>query len=131
MKYLIEIFETKPQEDNSSNQNLLHRTVIDADDLLKRFGIAFESCEEIMDLVREKKISRFSELQNIPAENIKAKVSEYVQAGGSFCPECGSRNITCRGDWNADGLLVTTTVDCDSCDHEWGEVYTLTDLTDA
>lgn len=52
----------------------------------------------------------------------------YLDAGGTFCPFCGSTNL---GGYKVEGEAgkLEQLVYCESCPESWTDTYTLTDIT--
>jgi formate dehydrogenase maturation protein FdhE len=50
---------------------------------------------------------------------------EYVAKGGGCCPFCGSGDLTGRF-IEVDGRTAAQPVDCNNCEAEWIDMYTLT-----
>ena len=52
--------------------------------------------------------------------------ADYVNAPNT-CPFCGSDDIEGRA-MDGDGSFITQDINCNSCNAEWKDVYTLTDI---
>ena len=50
---------------------------------------------------------------------------EYLDCGGTHCLKCGSEDITAHG-FECDSAYGWQTAECDSCEHVWRDLYTLT-----
>lgn len=53
----------------------------------------------------------------------------YVSAGGAFCPHCGSRDIV-GGGIEVDGATAFQAVQCQACESDWVDQYTLSGFSD-
>lgn len=62
-----------------------------------------------------------------PAE--ASAVARYVAAGGSLCPHCGSRDVV-GGCIEVDGATAFQAIQCQACESDWVDLYTLKGFTD-
>ena len=54
--------------------------------------------------------------------------TEYLAAEGSFCPYCKSPDITGVGTFEADSNWVSLTIECEDCQKQWDDIYTLSNV---
>jgi transcription elongation factor Elf1 len=59
----------------------------------------------------------------------KKQKQEYLRAGGSHCPFCGSEDITGQSP-DYDGG-ISQVVACNVCDGRWVDIYNLVEVIDA
>ena len=52
--------------------------------------------------------------------------AEY-SAENTYCPFCGSNDVSQRGIDNEDGVIVCD-VECDECEETWQEIYTFSSV---
>jgi hypothetical protein len=68
--------------------------------------------------------------ENVRAEMIsREKRRAYIKAGGSFCINCGSGNIS-AGKIESAGREAYQTVQCYDCGSEWNAVFRLIGVDD-
>jgi hypothetical protein len=59
----------------------------------------------------------------------RAKKKEYIQAGGSFCINCGGGNIS-AGRVESEGREAWQPVQCYDCDSKWNDIFRLIGVDD-
>jgi hypothetical protein len=59
----------------------------------------------------------------------RAKRREYIKAGGSFCINCGSGNIS-AGKIESEGRGAWQSVQCYDCGSEWNDIFRLISVDD-
>lgn len=55
--------------------------------------------------------------------------TEYVRAGGTLCPACGSCDISCVREMEMDEGAAQQKVKCDDCNSTWLDHYDLIGFT--
>lgn len=51
--------------------------------------------------------------------------ADYVNADGTVCPQCESKDLTATAEAEPSGVNMFTPIKCDSCGASWTDVYTL------
>ena len=59
----------------------------------------------------------------------RARKKEYVEAGGSFCINCGGGNIS-AGRVESEGREAWQPVQCYDCDSKWNDIFRLIGVDD-
>jgi hypothetical protein len=54
----------------------------------------------------------------------KKRVEEYIR-NDSFCPWCGSEDITATGSMETDNAIAWQNVECNGCGAEWQDCFNL------
>lgn len=52
---------------------------------------------------------------------------KYMDKAGNGCPYCGSDDLN-GSRFNSDSMCAWQDITCQSCNKEWRDVYTLTDI---
>ncbi len=93
---------------------------------------AFEGLEDVIDYDWQKRfirlLGRLADSLPQPSANLTAEQkANYVNNRPGNCPFCGSNEI--EGDsYNYEGESVAQRITCNSCERQWDDVYTLTDV---
>lgn len=59
-------------------------------------------------------------------DGLKLESELYLKSGGAICPYCGSKNIEGSGVRSMDGNTMSNEVECQTCQRNWWDIYTLT-----
>jgi C4-type Zn-finger protein len=62
----------------------------------------------------------------------EAIIQRYLDRKGCFCPFCGEDTLAPNGDYETDVVgRVLRRVVCETCGHEWKDVFILAGMKDA